>query len=682
MDLQDNLHHAGPLPAAQACTDDRFADVQMLYANGAFGAAWRALQRRADDGQDDACWWMHVLRLGAALGDTDQALAAVDALQALQPDAGVWLPALRAAWGHAKARKHWGLAKALGYRLTRLAPEDVPLRVLHLLDALEAGRTRQDDLQALMASPLPLGTLPPAVLRRLIAALKNGGFQGDAAKLLNYFLKRHPPATAQEKEETALLACTIQCHAQAAALLAGQCGLRSRYLCSLACHLALDWAGFDRVRLSSAELLQLLASDAQWQPPMVFSFLMLPGYGHADYLALTRRLAQSMPVPKRYQCARQPARPDRLRVGYLSGDFKSHPCNQLACPVFERHDHGRFEWVAFDNSRDDASPARRRILATFDRVVAVQGLSPVELAQAIRAEGIDVLVDLSGHTTDNRLDVLALRPAPVQISWLGFPASVGAALVDYMLTDAVSAPPDSRAAFDEALIYLPVSDRPGGECTPALSPLPRHAQGLPGDAVVLACFNQIAKLTQEVFDLWCELLRAVPHSVLWLGDEGPAARQALQAAAALRGVQPDRLVWAGRLAHQDHLRRIACADLILDTQPYTMHTTAVDALAAGVPFLTYRGDTVASRVSSSLLHTAGLGDCVCADAANYLQRMVALAGDAPATRQLRQRFEAARTQSPLFDSTSFARYLEAAYDMAFARWQTGLPPADITLVKE
>ena len=177
---------------------------------------------------------------------------------------------------------------------------------------------------------------------------------------------------------------------QAAALLEGEPGLASRYLCSLACHLALDWAGFEKARLSSAELLQLLETQPQWQPSMVFNFLMLPGYGHADYLALTRRLAHAMPSPKRYQYARPSARPDRLRVGYLSGDFKSHPCNQLACPVFERHDHKRFEWVAFDNSRDDASPARQRILAVFDRVVAVQGLGSVALAQAIRAGDAEI----------------------------------------------------------------------------------------------------------------------------------------------------------------------------------------------------------------------------------------------------------------------------------------------------
>ena len=139
MNLQDNLQHVGPLPAAQAFTDEYFAEVQALYANGAFGAAWRALQLRAGEGQDNVHWWMHALRLGAALGDSGRALAAADALQALQPDAGVWLPALRAAWAQAKAGKHWDLAKTLGYRLTRLTPEDVPLRVLHLLDALEAG---------------------------------------------------------------------------------------------------------------------------------------------------------------------------------------------------------------------------------------------------------------------------------------------------------------------------------------------------------------------------------------------------------------------------------------------------------------------------------------------------------------------------------------------------------------
>jgi predicted O-linked N-acetylglucosamine transferase (SPINDLY family) len=368
-----------------------------------------------------------------------------------------------------------------------------------------------------------------------------------------------------------------------------------------------------------------------------------------------------------------------LRLGYLSGDYKKHPIACLLSPVLEAHDKNCFELVAFDNSRSDGSAERTRILAAFDEVIPVRKMSDEELARTVVQARIDLLIDLSGRTTDSRSEVLAYRPAPVQITWLGFPGGLGGDLADYLIADAITVPIGSERDFDEALIRLPVCYLPCGDKPSSGEPPSRALQGLPGAGLVFACFNQHAKITAETFDRWCELLRRTPGSVLWLKGESKANNKRLQELASERGVAPARVLISSRETRNRHIQRLACADLILDCHPYTMHTTAVDALAAGVPYLTFTGETLASRVSSSLLHTAGLGDCVCRDADHYLERMLALAGNTAELGLLRQRFRAARTESRLFDSQAFARDLESACEQAFERWFKGQAPAAITI---
>ena len=648
------------------------------YRQGDYHQAAQCMQRLEVLGDRSQGWWEYALMLAAAMDDASIVEASI---RVLEKDPVALTRTLKAAWSNAVSGKHWDLAKRLGHRLSQLAPDDVNLRLLNLLDSLDNGNRGSDELKQLMANPLPLSDLSPEVLRKLIEALRRGGFRGDAGRMLEYLLRKYPPVESAELEETALLALDIKRYDLAFSLTCESAEPRHRYIHSLACLQALAWDELMRTQLSSAELQALLEGDPDWRPSKLWHTLMLTGYTDADHLALARRATSGIRIAVDATTHVRPAdRPTRLRIGYLSGDFKEHPCNQLACAMLEAHDTSRFELMAFDNSRDDGSAARRRTLAAFHEVIDVRNLSTEDLAQAIRSAGIDILVDMSGHTSDNRIDVLALRPAPIQMTWLGFPGGVGGPLADYFVADGITVPEGLEPDFDEALIRLPVSYLPGGECPLAIMPPTRQSQCLPEDVLVFACFNQLAKISSKTFAAWCDILQNLPESVLWMMDEGEDKRERLKSAAANRGIAPGRLYWAERTRTQPlHVQRIACADLILDTQPYTMHTTAVDALAAGVPFLTYCGETVASRVSSSLLHTAGLGDCVCENDEDYVRRMIALARNTPERRQLRDRFMAARTASPLFDSAAFARYLEMAYDQAYARWLAGEAPADISV---
>ena len=648
------------------------------YADGAYLKAAQYMHRLEILGDQSPGWWEYALMLAGALGDEGIVEASICGLA---QDRARLLRALKAGWSKAVSENHRDLAKHLAQRLWQIAPDDTNFRVLNLLDALEAGVPANTTLIGLTEEPLPLGSLEPELLRILIRALHKAKFREDARRLLDHLLQKHPPVESIAIEQYALLAHEFKWYSVVMSLTAGRAEPRLRYIHSLLCLETLAWDELKRSQLSSAELHALLERDPDWRPSILWQTLMLPGYTNAEHLALARRTTSGMRaavevVPH----VRPAARPTRLRIGYLSGDFKVHPCNQLACAMLESHDRNRFELTAFDNSRDDGSAARRRTLAAFHEVIAVRNLSAMSLAEAIRNAGIDILVDMSGHTTDNRVDVLAYRPAPIQMTWLGFPGGVGGPMADYFVADGISVPTRGERDFDEALIRLPVSYLPGGEYPLAIVSPTRHSQGLPEDALVFACFNQQAKISGETFSAWCDILQNVPESVLWMMDEGEGKRERLKSAAGERGVIPDRLYWAERTQTQEkHVHRIACADLILDTQPYTMHTTAVDALAAGVPFLTVCGETVSSRVSSSLLHTAGLGDCVCENPTDYVRGMIALARDVPKRMLLRDRFMTARMESPLFDSAAFAYYLEMAYDLAYARWLAGDAPADINV---
>jgi predicted O-linked N-acetylglucosamine transferase (SPINDLY family) len=286
---------------------------------------------------------------------------------------------------------------------------------------------------------------------------------------------------------------------------------------------------------------------------------------------------------------------DKIRLGYVAGEFRHHATSILMAELFERHDNDRFTIYAFDNGWDDGSPMRRRLLKSFAEIVDISRLSDVDAAQKVREKGIDILIDLNGHVGRKRTGLFALRAAPVQVNWLGFPGTIGAGFMDYIIGDAVITPESHAEFYSEAIVRLPGSYQANDSKRVIAEYTPTRAEsGLPESGFVFCCFNDNYKITPEVFEVWTRLLKQVKHSVLWLLESNAAATRNLRAEAASRGIDEKRLVFAKRIDQPDHLARHRLADLFLDTLPCNAHTTASDALWAGLPLLTCLGDTDAS----------------------------------------------------------------------------------------
>jgi len=296
------------------------------------------------------------------------------------------------------------------------------------------------------------------------------------------------------------------------------------------------------------------------------------------------------------------------------------------------------------------------------------------MAARIRALGVDILVDLKGATYDTLMPVLAQRPAPLQVSWLGFPGSTGAPFIDYFIGDPVTTPLADSAHFSEKIAQLPHCYQPNDAHRALPRPTARAQWGVADGALVLCAFHQSYKISAAVFDTWCELLRELPGAVLWLLQWNTAVQTRLSAAASERGVAADRLVFSPVLPLDAHLDRLACADLYLDAWPCNAHTTASEALWAGVPVLTVKGRTFAQRVAASVLHTAGLDELACADVASYRALALQLAADPARRAALRDRLLGQRTASPLFDGVAFARDIEALFERMWARATDGKAP--------
>lgn len=351
----------------------------------------------------------------------------------------------------------------------------------------------------------------------------------------------------------------------------------------------------------------------------------------------------------------------RVRIAYLSADYHEHATAHLTARLFELHDRGAFEIIGISYGQDDGSPTRKRLEAAFDRFVDVRGLSDERAARLMREMEVDIAVDLKGHTGEARLGILAHRPAPVQATWLGYPATIGASFIDYVLADRVVIPPQDQRFYSEKVIYLPEAYQPTDDSA-TIPPAPtRAAAGLPEEGFVFCCFNNTYKLGEQLFDIWMRLLAAVPKSVLWLVEHNAAARLNLERAARARGIDPARLVFAPRVGHPEHLARHALADLFLDTLPYNAHTTTSDALWAGVPVLTSLGAAFPGRVAASLLGAIGLPELVTPDLAAYEALALRLARDRDVLSALREKLARNRRTQPLFDSARFCRNLEAAY---------------------
>ncbi|MBI2311686.1 MAG: tetratricopeptide repeat protein [Betaproteobacteria bacterium] len=376
-----------------------------------------------------------------------------------------------------------------------------------------------------------------------------------------------------------------------------------------------------------------------------------------------------------FEAARKP----RLRVGYLSADFRIHPVAHQTAELFELHDRSRFEIFGYSYGPDDGSPIRARLAGAFDRFSDIRALSIEDAARQIHADRIDVLVDLTGYTQYCRPAILALRPAPVQVNYLGYPGTLGADFVDYLITDKFVSPPDQAPFYAEKPVYLLVYQANDRQRPAAAQPA-RSEHGLPEKAFVFSCFNQSFKILPEVFEVWMRLLRALPESVLWLSRSNPWASENLQREAGKRGVAAARLVFAPKLAGLDqHLARIGLADLFLDTLPYNAHATASDALWAGVPLLTCAGNTFSSRVAGSLLHAVGLPEMVTGSLGEYEARALHLATHPQELAAIREKLGRNRLSAPLFDSERFTRHLEAAYRAMWERYCSGSAPQAIEI---
>lgn len=368
----------------------------------------------------------------------------------------------------------------------------------------------------------------------------------------------------------------------------------------------------------------------------------------------------------------------RIRVGYFSADFHDHATMHLASGLFGCHDRSRFDLTAFSFGPDQQDPWRERAIRAFDCFIDVRAKTDREVALLARSRQIDIAVDLKGHTQGCRTGIFALRAAPVQASFIGFPGTMGASYMDYIVADRMLIPPGAEQHYTEKAVLLPDTYQPN-DCQRVISGrrFTRRDEGLPEDGFVFCCFNNNYKITPRMFDIWMRILGQVKDSVLWLYEENPFAAANLRKAAADRSISPDRLIFAARLPSAEHLARHCLADLLLDTVPCNAHTTASDALWAGVPVLTLMGDSFAGRVGASLLHAIGLDELITQSESAYETLAIALAADLGRLRTVRDKLRANRLTAPLFDTVRFVRHLEAAFEMMHARAQAGLPPDHI-----
>jgi len=410
----------------------------------------------------------------------------------------------------------------------------------------------------------------------------------------------------------------------------------------------------------------------------------LKQFSDSEYLSLS--LAQFM--TKRIRPTKGPLwqgehyRHEKIRIAYLSTDFRSHPVGFTIVALLEHHDKEHFEVSAISLGLDDASPVRRRIESAVDRFIDARALNDLAVAKLIRELEIDIVVDLNGLSGLYRSRILAHRAAPLQVNYLGYPGTMGASFIDYIIADKVVIPEENRAFYSERIAYLPQAYLPcdgEGRRIPAKTPN-RAEEGLPEAGFIFACFNSIHKLVPELFAIWMRMLHAVEGSVLWIPGSSPIVMINLRREAMAQGIAPERLVFARyQKKRENHLARLCLADLFLDTFPYNAHSTAADALSVGLPLLTCMGAAFQARVAASLLYTIGLPELVTGSLAEYEKRAVELAGDLRQLATIREKLDRSRQTSPLFDTQRLTRDLEAVYSLMWKRQQAGLPPESFSL---
>jgi protein O-GlcNAc transferase len=428
-----------------------------------------------------------------------------------------------------------------------------------------------------------------------------------------------------------------------------------------------DWTDLET---DVGQLLGMVRDGTSASVPFVL--LAIPS-SPADQLQCARRYVQDQPAFP-YIWRGETYRHDRVRIAYLSNNFHESAMAYLLAGMFERHDRSRFDVTAISFGPERNSPMRQRLKNAFEHFVDVHGNTDQEIAELMRRSEIDIAVDLMGFTADNRLNVMARRAAPIQVNYMGYPGTMGAPYIDYIIADRTVIPEGDRTFYSEQVVFIPESYFITDDRQVISDRVPTRVQcGLPDSGFVFCCFNSNYKITPAIFDIWMRLLGAVDGSALWLLESNPTAMDNLRREARQRGIAPERLIFAGKMPVADHLARHRLADLCIDTLPCNAHTTGTDALWAGLPVVTCLGSTLAARVAASLLRAAGLPELVAETLKDYEALVLKLARDAALLASVKDKLAGSRDTCPLFDTGRSTRSMEAAYVRMWERHQSGSP---------
>ncbi|NDY89910.1 O-linked N-acetylglucosamine transferase, SPINDLY family protein [Ideonella livida] len=629
----------GGVMAGVAAERHRLAGLRAYKAQD-WETAVAHFRRAATEAPAEELPWLNLGRAQLAAGQWEEAEASARQAVEVAPDS----PLARRLLGEILGQRHrFAEAARLLDALPAHAPRDADWHNAHG-NLLFQARRLQEALGAYMAA-LQLRLDDALVHYRLGLTFKDLGLTREATECFRSAvqLDREGPTRA--------LALSLLVH-------------EGRQTCDWT-HTEADTAALlaavDSADETDAQLLSpfaLLAIDATPEQQRRCGALRVRG--------LTRHLTPLPPAG--------PRQPGRLRLGYLSCDFSQHATSVLLAELLELRDRSRFEVFLYSHGADDGSAIGARVRAAADHWHDVSQSSHGDIARLMRAHDLDIAVDLKGHTRGSRFELLAWRPARVQAAWLGYPATTGADFIDYLIGDPVVTPLEHADDFSERIAQLPYAYQPNDRHR-ALPPAPpRAALGLPQDAVVLCSFNQAYKISPRLLDLWAEILARAPNTVLWMLAWNPHAQVNLMRELGARGVAASRVAWAPKLPLDAHIARLRQADLFLDTWPCNAHTTASEALWAGVPVLTVPGRTFASRVAASLVHACALGALVCEDEAAYVARAVSLARNPDTLAGIKAFLERRRLRLPLFNTPRLAGALDALYERMAARHAAGLPP--------
>ena len=654
----------------------------LLYQSGKYDDAIARIERSLaiDDQPADA--WSNVALVYMAAGRAEDAMRALESALAREPTLGeAWLnlASLRLesddpVGGEAAARRalSCGESPQAWFNLAlALSAQGRALDALAALDRVEAGGAlAQDDaaapgLRAQLLIALGRSDEARTVLDRALARIDHPALRIERARLAE---ARRQYAAAIADYGSALVA-SVDAVPSEETVLSELVFLKKRVA---------DWKGLAELQARFREQVRSHANRIDRASALTpFSFLSDPSTRAEQRIAgaaWSRRWTAGNPRPR-------PLSEGRLRIGYLSADLHEHATGVLTVGLYEQHDRGAFEIFGYSTGPDDGSALRRRIVEGFDHFIDARDWATDRLAEAIRADGIDILVDLKGHTERAPTAVMAQRPAPIQVSYLGYPASMGAPFIDYLIGDAIVTPLAHQADYSEALVQLPGSYQINDDRRELPTPRPttrdetpdRKALGLPDEAFVYCCFSNVYKIGPDVFDAWMRILRDVPRAVLWMltRADHEFTRNNLRREAMARGIDPGRLVFADTRPHADYLALYRHADLFLDTWPYNAHTTASDALWVGCPVLTTIGDTFAGRVAASLLSAVGMLESIASGRERYIAMAVETGSDRARARALRERLLASARSSSLFDTAMTTRAIEAAYRAMADQYRNG-----------